>query len=148
LDAMQTSLQTLDNAISGTGFNISQVGGAAPAASVCDDPAKVTFIDVNEGAATGNVQEMALDGTDLIYVCSFSLIVGGASTVQIIHGTGSACATGETDVATFNFAAAGDGIALSGGGSPLFVLPSGAALCHERGSSVTLSGFFAVVQQP
>lgn len=148
LDAIQTAIQTLDNAISGSGINISQVGGAAPAAAICDDPAKVLFANINEGAATGNTQHVALDGSDLIYVCAIKLQAGGASLVQLIYGTGTACATGETDIDTFEAFAAGEGYVESGGGSPLFVVPAGNALCSERGSSVTLRGRITYVQQP
>jgi hypothetical protein len=148
LDAIQTAVQTLDNAISGSGFNISQIGGVSPTSAICDDPAKVTHVNVNLSAGTGNTELVALDGSDLIYVCSYVLIAGGADDTQIIRGTGAACATGETDIQTFDFTADGDGAVENGGGSTIFTVPAGNALCVERTNSVSLKGRVSYVQQP
>lgn len=129
-----------------TPTDVKLVNGAAPPAAICDDPSKVTSVNINLTASTGNSQIVALSGSTVIYVCSFALIVGGADGTQWISGTGAACATGETDKATFNFAAAGDGIAMANQ-QPLFKTAAGEALCVERTNSVSLSGFASYVQQ-
>jgi hypothetical protein len=122
-------------------INVAQVGGASPVQSICDDAAKTTSININLTAGTGNTEIVPLSGTTVIYVCAYKLIVGGADGTQWIYGTGTACATGETDLDTSNFSAAGDGAGETGGGNlVLFRAPSGKALCIERTNSVTLSG--------
>jgi hypothetical protein len=73
---------------------------------------------------------------------------GGADTPQLIYGTGTACATGETDLMTLNLAAAGDGLVENGGGAVITKAPAGNALCLERTNSVTAMGRLGYVRQP
>jgi hypothetical protein len=127
--------------------NVSQVGGLSPVAAICDDPSKIASVDINLGAGTGNTEIVALSGSTVIYVCGFLLQVGGADGTQWITGTGSACATGETDKATFKFVADGDGAVWSGGGGVIFKTAAGGALCVERTNSVALVGVVSYVQQ-
>lgn len=126
--------------------NIRSINGVAPVSAICDDPSKISSVNINLTAGTGNTEIVPLSGSTLIYVCSFAFIIGGADGTQWIYGTGTACGTGETDLATFNFAAAGDGIAMANQ-QPMFKAPAGKALCVERTNSVTLSGFVSYVQQ-
>ena len=127
--------------------NISQIGGASPVEAICDDPSKVNSAEIELTAGTGNSEIVALSGSTVIYVCGYVLMVGGADTTQWINGTGSACATGETDEVTFDFAADGDGISVPNGGHVQFKTDAGDALCVERTSSVALSGSVTYVQQ-
>lgn len=127
--------------------NIARIGGQAPVTAICDDPSKVTSANINLGAGTGNTEIVALSGSTVIYVCGFTLMVGGADTTQWITGTGSACASGETDKETFDFAADGDGIAVPNAGHVQFKTAAGGALCVERTASVSLSGRVTYVQQ-
>lgn len=128
--------------------NVLQVNSATPPMSICENGAQVSSFNINLSAGTGNTEIVALSGSNVIYVCGFALIVGGADGTQWITGTGTACATGETDKATFNFAAAGDGIALSGGNNgQMFATAAGGALCLERTNSVTVSGIVWYVQR-
>jgi hypothetical protein len=128
--------------------DIHSISGSTPAAAICDDPSKVTTFNINLGAGTGNTELVALNGSDLIYVCSFVYTTGGADTPQLIYGTGTACATGETDLMTLNLAAAGDGIVENGGGAVITKAPAGNALCLERTNSVTAMGRLGYVRQP
>jgi hypothetical protein len=128
-------------------MNVAQVGGVAPIAAICNDESKISSVNINLTATTGNTEIVALSGSTVIYVCGYQLIVGGADGTQWITGTGTACATGETDKATFNFAAAGDGIAAGNAGYMIFKTAAGGALCVERTNSVTLSGIVSYVQQ-
>lgn len=128
-------------------INVAQVNGATPVQAICDDPAKVTSANINLGAGTGNTEIVALSGTTVIYVCAYFIQVGGADGTQWITGTGSACASGETDKQTFKFTADGDGAVDNGGGMPLFKGAAGDALCVERTSSVALVGRVTYVQQ-
>jgi hypothetical protein len=132
----------------GLRVDVASIAGAAPAAAICDDPSKVTTFNINLGAGTGNTELVALNGSDLIYVCSFVYTTGGADTPQLIYGTGTACATGETDLMTLNLAAAGDGLVENGGGAVITKAPAGNALCLERTNSVTAMGRLGYVRQP
>jgi hypothetical protein len=127
--------------------NVSQVGGLAPVAAICDDPSKIASANINLGAATGNTEIVALSGSTVIYVCGYQLQAGGADATQWITGTGSACATGETDKATFAMTANGDGAVYAGGGAVIFKTAAGGALCVERTNSVALTGIVTYVQQ-
>ena len=49
-------------------------------------------------ASSGNVQLVALTSGQTIYLCDFTIMAGGTVGVQLIYGTGTACATGETDM--------------------------------------------------
>ncbi len=146
LPALAQAQQTTPAPVLLAGFGTTPDTVTAFPAAICDDPSKLTTVNINLSAGTGNTEIVALSGSTQIYICSFVLIVGGADGTQIIYGTGSACATGETDVATFNFAAAGDGVAMANA-QPIFHLPAGKAGCVERTNSVTLSGFWTYVQQ-
>src|SRR5262245_15547198 len=81
--------------------NVAAVNGSTPVSAICDDPAKVTSANINLGAGTGNTEIVALSGSTIITVCDYFIQVGGADGTQWIMGTGSACATGETDKQTF-----------------------------------------------
>ena len=63
---------------------------------VCN--AKDTAQVVISTASSGNVQLVALTSGQTIYLCDFTIMAGGTVGVQLIYGTGTACATGETDM--------------------------------------------------
>lgn len=127
--------------------NVAQVGGATPISAICDDPAKGTTVNINLGAGTGNTELVALSGSTVIYVCGWQLQASAADVPQWISGTGTACATGETDKVTFRITADGDGSLGGFGIQWLFKTAAGEALCVERTASVALYGFVKVVQQ-
>lgn len=54
LDAVKTSVELIDNAISGVGFNISQIGGATPTADMTAD------FDSGAGTQTGSMVGLAV----------------------------------------------------------------------------------------
>lgn len=117
-------------------------------AAACDDPARVSSVNVSLTAGTGNTELVALTASQIVYVCGFSLFAGGDSDVILSYGTGTACGTGNTDLATFGFTStAGLGIAVANGGAAQMKTATSNALCVERGSSVTLKGFVAYVKQ-
>lgn len=108
----------------------------------------VQSADINLSAGTGNTEIVALSGSTVIYVCGFNWTVGGDATVQWITGTGTACATGETDKETFTTSATiGYGIANPNNGSVQFKGAAGEALCVERSASVALTGRVTYVQR-
>jgi hypothetical protein len=140
-DAMTTT------ALNALKVDIVGIAGVAPVAAICDNPSLITTAVINT-ASSGNVQIVALDGADLIYVCGYSVVAGAATGVQLIYGTGAACATGETDITgVWSFAANG-GIALANAGFPQHVVPTGNALCVENSGANSIQGHITYVQQP
>lgn len=63
---------------------------------VCN--AKDTAQVVISTASSGNVELVALTSGQTIYLCDFTIMAGGTVGVQLIYGTGTACATGETNM--------------------------------------------------
>jgi hypothetical protein len=114
-------------------------------ANPCQDHARLSNAVISS-SASGNVEIVALNGSDLIYVCSVSVVAGAATGVQLIYGTGTACATGETDMTgVWSFAANG-GIALPNSGAPQFVVPAGNAFCFENSGANAVAGHVAYVR--
>jgi hypothetical protein len=147
IDAIKTAVQTLDNAISGSGFNISQIGGTAVGASGCEDQTKVASANINT-SSSGNTQLVALNGSEVVYVCGYTLMAAGDVVVQFIRGTGTACATGETDLETLTFDdVAGHAITNANGGAAQFKGNAGDALCVELSGAVGVTGRVTYVRQ-
>lgn len=112
----------------------------------CGDWSRLTSAAINTAAA-GNVEVVALNGSDLIYVCGYSIVVDAAVDVQFIYGTGTACATGETDITGIWGLAANGGITQANGGAIQFgAVPAGNALCIENSAAVQVSGHVAYVR--
>lgn len=111
----------------------------------CADHARITTAAIST-SSSGNVEIVALNGSDLIYVCGYSVVAGAATGVQLIYGTGTACATGETDMTgVWSFAANG-GITQSNGGVPQFVVPAGNAFCVENSGANAIAGHVTYVR--
>lgn len=147
LPTLAQAQQTTPAPVLFAGFGTSPDNVTPFPAAICDDPSKIASQNINLSAGTGNTEIVALSGSTTIFVCGWTLIVGGADGTQWITGTGSACATGETDKFTFNFTAAGDGDDKTNAGHVQFKTAAGGALCVERTNSVTLSGGVTYVQQ-
>lgn len=111
----------------------------------CADYARITTVAIDT-AASGNVELVALNGSDLVYVCGLSVVVDGAVDIQLIYGTGTACATGETNLTGIWGFAANGGIALPSAGVPQFIVPAGNALCVETSGAVQTSGHVTYVR--
>lgn len=111
----------------------------------CADHARISSVAINT-SSSGNVELVALNGSDLIYVCGYSVVAGAATGVQFIYGTGTACATGETDITgVWSFAANG-GITQANGGVPQFVVPAGNAFCVENSGANSIQGHVTYVR--
>lgn len=151
LEGVATDIENLEIAVaamkSGDGINVSTIGGVTPVAALCDDPTKVQSKNVN-ATINGNGEIVALVADDLIYVCGYNLGVSGDVTLQLIYGTGTACATGETDIETLIFDTdKGYGIANPNAGAIQFKTPASNAFCVETSVSVTVFGRVSYVQQ-
>lgn len=97
-DTGGTNLDLCPKASSGAGVSDSgtQRVVIAKDSAVCN--AKDTAQAVISTASSGNVELVALTAGQTIYVCDFTLVSTGTVAVQLIYGTGSACATGETNM--------------------------------------------------
>lgn len=111
----------------------------------CDDHARVQTAAISN-STSGNVEVVALNGSDLIYVCGYSLMAGAATGVRFVYGTGTACATGETGLTgAWPFAANG-GIQQPNTGAPQFVVPAGNAFCTENTGANAIAGHVTYVR--
>lgn len=121
LKKVAANITTQTDSLSGTATVASAVEGSVAMMGVANDEgltAGTPGADYVRGcdttavidtAAIGNTQLVALTTSETIFICGWQLTVGGAVSVQWIYGTGSACATGETDLtAAMPFLANGD----------------------------------------
>lgn len=131
---------------SGNAVNVSQVGGLSVAYNPCADPSKLTWLNLNATAASGSTEHVAVNGSDRIYLCGYSLHLGGAGEVTIQFGSGSTCGSNTSNIRTIPAGAAADGEALD------LLTPArsdtGRALCTNRSASTTLEGGFFYVREP
>lgn len=120
---------------SGQGETISRCGTAVTSSVVIDT------------ATSGNVQLVALTTDQRFYVCGFGWESDTATTtVQLIYGTGTACATGETDLTGPMTLLASNPIAVANGGATQLVTPASQALCVELGAATQVNGWVTYVK--
>lgn len=149
IDAIKASLAVLDNIVSGAGVNISQIGGVAPASTKCDDSSKRLSGTIST-SSSGNTELVALTSSQVIYLCDYDIDVVDDTVIQIIYGTGTACATGETDLFTHRFVVSTTdtiGIVKSGGGFQLTKTAASNALCIENSAAVQIDINFTYVKE-
>ena len=98
---------------------------------------------------TVDTQIIALSGSTIIYVCSFSVSIGGtAPSFRFISGTGSVCATGITGRTGSYTPLTGSMITGGGGAATIFATAAGEALCLDLGgTSPSVLGYVSYVQQ-
>jgi hypothetical protein len=113
----------------------------------CLDQTLVTSIAITEGAASGNTEHVAVNGSDFIYFCGGSLQGGAAGTVLVRFGSGTACASNTVDVAAAKIVADGDGKLFLSYGT-FRRSAAGRALCTNRSTSMTLVGELRYVRTP
>jgi hypothetical protein len=111
------------------------------------------FVSINQ---TGNSQLVAGTASKKIYVCSIHVVVAAATSVALVEGTGTVCATGTAGVSGFggataatgwNFMANG-GIVLGNGGAAVGAeASSGDDLCLFNSGSGQVSGGVSYVVQ-
>jgi hypothetical protein len=112
----------------------------------CDDPAQVTSVVINT-ASSGNVELVALTSTQVVYGCGFIVAADGTVGVQFIYGTGSACATGETDLTGVFSLQAREGFVVSNAGAVQFKGAASNALCIELSTAIQVNGVFTYVKK-
>lgn len=120
------------------GLGVSDTGTQRVALSrenACADVTNLTTVAIDT-AASGNTQLVALSGTTRIYVCDFGFMVQGTNLVRFIYGTGTACATGQTNL-TGQFG----GLAQTGVSGRLLTTPSAQALCINNSAATAVGGW-------
>lgn len=93
----------------------------------------------------GNTELVAISGSEVIYVCGFSLATSSSTavSVRLVKGTGSACATNEASVTpTYALQAPASvgptGIVVTMGGHTGLKTAAGDALCIETNAAQTV----------
>lgn len=109
------------------------ISGGAPALA-CDSSVSV------DTATSGNVELVALTAGQSVSVCSYTLVADGIVAAQFIYGTGTACATGETDLSGPMAFVANSGASAGSGTGVLFRTAAGNALCIELSAAVGVRG--------
>lgn len=90
-------------------------------------------------SSSGNNELVALTASQTIYVCDLTLLADGAVDVQLIYGTGTACATGETNMSgLMKLVATGAGWTHDYGGR--LKTAEANALCLELSGAVAVNG--------
>ena len=113
--------------------------------NICEDPDLVSSVVIST-ATSGNVQLVALSGSTVVTVCGFNVVSTGTVAVQFISGTGSACATGETDKTGAMPFVANGGIN-TGFGNKIFSGAAGEAVCVELSAAIQIDGVLTYVQR-
>lgn len=114
-------------------------------ANPCSDYSRITHAAISESTAATN-EIVALNGSDLIYVCSYKWVTTAANSLNWTRGTGTDCASGTTAIEGAQPFAANGGVAESGGGHPLFVVPAGNALCLVSSAATAHGGRVSYVR--
>lgn len=114
--------------------------GAAAGTAGLHDEIKCTDSVAIDTASSGNVELVALTASEQIFVCGYDFIASGAVAVQMIYGTGTACATGETNLTgAYSLAANGGIVKQMPNGNAMKAAVSN-ALCIELSGAVQVSG--------
>lgn len=101
-------------------------------------------IDIT-GAATTEL--FSLSAAKKIYITYYKVHASGAGTGKFVYGTGTACATGTTDIEGASDLTASDGASGGSGLGPVIVVPASNALCYvTTGGGVHFAGFIAGTQ--
>jgi hypothetical protein len=119
--------------------------GFAPAQAQPVIPLTQASIPITISTAT-TTQLVALKAGQSIYVTSISIIAAGTGNIQLVYGTGTACATGQGNV-TGNYSLTTQvGFTLGNGSGVVLVVPQGAALCAVTSGAVGMPGSLSYAQ--
>ncbi len=85
--------------------------------------------------AQGTVQVVGSATGKSIYVCGFVINSGGSTTVQLVQGQGSACATGKTNLTPAFKMTNGTTVTVGGAVGQVLKAAAGSALCMTTTSN-------------
>jgi hypothetical protein len=95
-------------------------------------------------SSSGNNELVAISGSTLIYICDLTLISDGTVGVQLIYGTGTACATGETNMSGVMSLVVNSGWTHNYNGRLKTI--AGQAFCLELSGAVAVNGILTYRQ--
>lgn len=122
------------------------VQGSGSTVSSCADETQVLSVPISTAAAA-NTELVALTAAQTVFVCGYSFIAAGTVDVQLITGTGAACATGETDLTGPYSLVVNSGIAVPNGGAMQTKGLLSNALCIELSAAIQVSGMLSYVKR-
>lgn len=134
--------QTLVWAQQNQQVNVAQINGATPLSAYCDDSTKVaTFVySTNSSGVTSPIIQ-GNASTSPSFVCSVRLTTDNSSVrLRFLRGTSTDCTSNQAFIEGGSPVSSNSGFAESGGGSPLFVVPSSQTLCLNHGTSTGYVG--------
>ena len=91
-------------------------------------------------------QIIALASGKSIYVCALAINGGGTTTAKLVYGTGTNCATGQTNLTPAFSLALATTVSLGGGMGYVTKTPSGNALCVTNSAAVAANVLVAYTQ--
>ena len=130
--------------VSGTTLSTGQgvAGTGTPRVTVSRDSDICNPIDTAQVAvsiaSSGNNELVAISGSTVVYICDLTLIADGTVGVQLIYGTGTACATDETNMSGVMSLIVNTGWTHNYGGRLKTIAAQ--AFCIELSASVQVSG--------
>lgn len=125
-------------------FNVDDLGRLWSRPQICESSA-VTSVPIST-SSSGNTQLVALQSSQVVYVCGYSAVVASAVSFSLVTGTGTACATGEANVVGPAAYAANGGISSPNGGAVIGKGATSSALCMKLSSGVQTGGILTYVQ--
>lgn len=93
-----------------------------------------------DAATAGNLEIVAARTGAKIYICGYTLWGGGTTTVQLLSGTGTNCATSQTVVTPGFQVAVGGGVMDSSPFNRGLITTESHALCFRNASPVSAQG--------
>lgn len=115
----------------------------------CGSTSKTTAV-INNSAASGNFEIVALSGSTVVYICSVDFTAEATVDFRLVYGTGSACASGETGLTglyAFSTTTGFLGMNKGSGGYYVYKGAAGNAICGETSGAVQINGSITYVQQ-
>lgn len=97
-------------------------------------------------AAGGNTQLISLQSGQTIYVCGYNFMAGGTTNFKFVYGTGTACATGQTDLTGAYPLISQTGVSYGAGVGTVIRTPASNALCVNNSAAVQVSGVVSYAQ--
>lgn len=133
-------------AIAQVQVDLRRVGGVAPIAAVCEDPAQIQSVAISLSSAA-TTQLVALTSGQVIYVCSYDFIANGTVNVTFQEGTGTNCGTGTTAKTGAYPLTAQAGLVRTATGAVQWKTGTGSALCLTLSAAVQTSGVLTYVKK-
>jgi hypothetical protein len=129
-------------------MDVVALDGASLVYDPCGDPAKILTLDVNDAAGTSSEQLLDLDGSDIVYICGYTITADDVALVTLQFGDGTACSTNTVTWERFYAGSAGSGMVRPITGVRQKQSAAGMQICVTRGADVALYGSIDYVQEP